>query len=102
MVDEHITVDRIRMIEISLMTLVQRHVREISVIRVLLHENNVSRTDSLNDRLRNRRFPRARSAANSDYHKCILTTEIRRHRVWEGLFHFLCVSVPPWFNRSWK
>ena len=72
MVDEHITVDRIRMIEISLMTLVQRHVREISVIRVLLHENNVSRTDSLNDRLRNRRFPRACAAANSYNHSILV------------------------------
>ena len=46
MIDEHVAVDRIRMIEIRLVTFVERHVGEVSVVRILLDKHDIRLTAS--------------------------------------------------------
>ena len=73
MINKHVAVERVRMIEICLLTLVERHIGKIAVIRILLDKHHFSRTDRFDNSSGYRRFPRPSSAANSDYHKNILT-----------------------------
>ena len=64
MIDKHVAVDRIRMIKICLVTLVKRHVGQIAVIRILLDQHDTLAADRVNDRPRDGRFSRTRSAAD--------------------------------------
>ena len=61
-----------------LMPFVERHVRKVSVIRILLDENYFFRTDRFDNSSSNSRFSRTCSATNTNYHKKILTAETLR------------------------
>src|SRR4029077_16754801 len=54
MIDQQLLVDRIRMIEVRRIPIVQRHVLEIAIVKILLDENHFVRADRLQDAIRDR------------------------------------------------
>ena len=56
------------MVKVCLVTLVERHVGEIAIVRILLDQHDVLGADRLDYRPRDRRLTRTCSAANADYH----------------------------------
>ncbi len=56
MIDQQFVVDRVRMIEVGRIPIVQRHVLEIAIIKILLDENDFVGTDRLQDAIRDRGF----------------------------------------------
>src|SRR2546421_3746523 len=69
MVHEQVVVERIRMIEVDCFAIIKRQVLQVAIIRVLLNERRFARTHGFKNAIRNRRFPRACAAANTDNHK---------------------------------
>src|SRR6476620_6052259 len=55
------------------MPLVERHVRKVAVIRVLLDEHHILDAYRLHDRSRDRRLSRASTSADADDHMLLIT-----------------------------
>jgi hypothetical protein len=55
------------MIEIGDVTIVEREIREITVVRVLLNKDYFAGTDGFKNAIRNRCFPRTCATTNADY-----------------------------------
>src|SRR5258708_32070214 len=51
---------------------VERHVAEVSIVRVLLKINDVTGANRSDDLLRNGRLARSRTPADTDYHSVIV------------------------------
>src|SRR5436190_14999958 len=92
MVDKHVAVDRVRMIEIRLMTFIERHVRKIAVIRILLDQDDILAPDSLHDRTRYRGLSRTGSTANANEHKVNSNRIYRIGRMKAGSLSLSCPS----------
>ena len=54
MIDQQIIIERVRMIEVSRVPIVQRHVLEIAIVKVLLDEDYFVCTDRFQDAIGDR------------------------------------------------
>ena len=56
MIDQQFIVDRVRMVEVGRIPIVQRQVLEIAIVKILLDENYFVGADRLEDAIRDRRY----------------------------------------------
>jgi hypothetical protein len=65
-VHEQVVIERVGMIEVGDVTIVERKVGDVSVVRVLLNKNYFAGTDRFKNPIRNSCFPRSRAPTNAD------------------------------------
>ena len=68
MIDQQIVIDRVGMIEVGRVAIIQRHVLQIAIVQVLLDENDFVGMDGFENAIGDRRLPRTCAAADANYH----------------------------------
>src|SRR5580765_3603421 len=68
MVHQQIVVERVRMIEICDLTIVERKILEIAVIGILLNKNYFAGANRFEDAICNGCLSRSRTTTNTNYH----------------------------------
>jgi hypothetical protein len=71
MIHQQIVVDRVRMIEIGRIAIVERHILKIAIVKILLDEDDFVSADRLQNPISDCRLARAGAAANAyDHSQC--------------------------------
>jgi len=65
-VDEQVVIERVGMIEVSKLAIVQRQILEITVIGILLNEDNFARPNGFQDAVCYRSLTRSGPAGNAN------------------------------------